>query len=170
MAYTYIFWISSFAFTLLSHYASTNHMFGFIIEILVHFKEWLLFSVMLYMQILVTLVLQTCTQAPYFCNCWVLWRKHSVHALLCLNPSIISLSFCLLSSKQFSWLDDLLVGSCKICCLVYEPWTTEVITTIPHIHNYGSLGCFEWLGCRATGFVESPVATDCAGWVRMPLI
>jgi hypothetical protein len=143
LAYMYIFWISSFAFTPLSHSASTYHMFCFIIEILVHFREWLFFSVILYMQIFVTLVLQTCMQVPYFCNCWVLWRKHSVHALICIDPCIITLSFCLLFSKQFSWLDDLLVGSCKICCLVCEPWTTEVMKTIPHRHNCGSMECFE---------------------------
>lgn len=102
-----------------------------------------LFSVMLYMQILVTLILQTCTQAPYFCNCWVLWRKPSVHALLCIDPSIILLAVCLLSSKQFSWLDDLQVCSCKICCLVCEPWTTEVMKTFPHKYNCGSMECFE---------------------------
>lgn len=171
-AYMYIFWISSFAFTLLSHSASTNHMFCFIIEILVHFKEWLcLFSMMLYVQILVTLIFQTCTQASYFCNCWELWRKHSVHTVLCIDPSIISLSFCLLSSKQFSWLDGLLVGSCKICCLVCEPWTTEVMKTIPHIHSCGSM-VWNVLNNLAAGALDlwSTLWPLTAGWVRMRLI
>jgi hypothetical protein len=31
-------------------------------------------------------------------------------------------------------------------------------------------GMFEYFGCRGLGFVESPVATDFADWVRMPLV
>jgi hypothetical protein len=48
--------------------------------------------------------------------------------------------------------------------------TTEIMKTVPHIPNYGSMECFEYLYCRDPGFKESLVATDYAGWVRMPLI
>lgn len=79
-----------------------------------------LFSVMLYVQILVTLILQTRHKLPTFvtaeyyegtfCPC------PSLHWPFC-NFIIILLTV----FKQFFWLDYLLVCSCKICCLVCEP-------------------------------------------------